>query len=64
MHWTEDMDTQSRQPLADDVTGLWCKRVKTLEMEPTNNLLFEPISEYEIINAARKLKKKQIRVLW
>jgi hypothetical protein len=28
-------------------------------MEPINNLLDEPISEYEIINAARKLKNNK-----
>jgi hypothetical protein len=33
--------------------------LKTLEMEPTNNLLDEPISEYEIINAARKFKNNK-----
>ena len=33
--------------------------LKTLEMEPTNNLLDELISEYEIINAARKLKNNK-----
>ena len=33
--------------------------LKTLEKEPTNNLLDERISEYEIINAARKLKNNK-----
>jgi hypothetical protein len=28
-------------------------------MEPINNLLDEPISEYEIINTARKLKNNK-----
>jgi hypothetical protein len=35
------------------------QKLETLEKEPTNNSLDEPISEYEIISAARKLKNNK-----